>query len=192
MKGLAIVSLTTLLGLACGGLLPGLSRGGGEWRQLVAPPEPAIEILGRDKSSGRTTYLRTEGGVYTCERDGEYARPCSEVAPQQMPEPEELCDPVGSSVRQAPGTVADSLLVVCRGADVTIRFDLVLLTDGRAFEWGQASSWLDVVDVIGYGFIGGVVGLLGGAIIVVARSTCMKRRDNVSQRRTSHSLPNAE
>ncbi len=173
MKGLATIGLMTLLGLVGGGLLPGLLRGGGEggeWRQLVAPPEPAMEILGRDRPTATTTYLRTEGGVYACAEDGKYARPCSPVASEQMLEPEELCDPVGSSVLRAPGEVVDSLAVVCRGADVTISYNLVLLKDGRAFESTTGvSSWLDVVDVIGYGFIGGVVGLLGGVIIVIAR-----------------------
>ena len=169
MKGLATIILTTVLGLVGAVILSMLSRDPGEWHPVVAPPDPAVEILGHDEYG--TTYLRTEGGVYACGMDREGAPECSKLDPQQMPEPAELCEEASAVTEQAPGEVADSLAVVCRGADVTIAIELAILTDGRVYEWFQTSGWFDVVDVIRAGFFGGVIGLIVGVIIVVARST---------------------
>ncbi len=160
-----IIGMMVLLGAVLGGLLSGASRQSGQqgWTQLMAPPEPAIEILGRDQSNAFTTFFRTAGGIYAC------GATCTKVA--RLPDPSRLCGSAGSSTLPAPGAVADSLTVHCHGADVTVNFDLVLLKDGRAFEsTGSISSWTDVLHDLTAGIMGGAVGLIVGVIIVAATS----------------------
>ena len=170
---LIIVILMILLGAVVGFLLPGLSRGKEErrWDQLVTPPEPAIEILGRTGEYQVTTYFfRTEGGVYACRMS------CIKVT--QMPDPSKLCKPIGSSTLPAPGEVADSLEVDCWGGEYTVTRDLVLLKDGRAFESsGPLEDWGTGLIALLASCLGGVVGLIVGVIIVVAIS---KRRSPAS------------
>ncbi len=173
--GLAIIALMMLLGAVVGGLLPGLSRGKQEmrWAQLVAPTEPAIEILGRTLYPA-TAFLRTESGVYACGEEWDRAQPCSKVT--KMPDPSELCKPIGSSALPAPGEVANSLKVSCWGGEYTVSYDLVLLKDGHAFESSELVSWGDGLVVLLASCLGGGVGLIVGVVIVVVRSKHMKKQ----------------